>query len=159
MAGNRNSGRKNTPKAVKEAQGTLRKHRQLENDLSLPPDTMPAAPSGLGEIGQQVWDTVYNELSALGVLAKVDRNHIAMYCRYMEIFQLANEQMKNDFTTELVSNQGSTRVEVNKLFTVMNQASAFALKFASEYGLTASARQNIQAVKKGDDDDIGQYLT
>lgn len=159
MSGNRNSGRKKLPTEVKKAQGTLEKHRQIENELVLPPDTAPVAPSGLGEIGLQVWDSVYNELSELGVLAKVDRNHIAMYCRYMEIFQIANEQMKNDFTIEQTSGNGNTRIEVSKLFTVMNQAAAFVLKFASEYGLTASSRQSIQTVKKGDDDDISQYLT
>ena len=72
-------GRKPLPTHLKVVRGTLRKDRANRNEPQGAP-AIPTCPRHLGEEAKREWRRVSKELRAMGLLTKVDRAALALYC-------------------------------------------------------------------------------
>jgi P27 family predicted phage terminase small subunit len=72
-------GAKPLPTKLKVLRGTLRKHRANAQEPRVRVD-IPRCPSELNAVAKREWRRIAPELAALGLLAKIDRTALALYC-------------------------------------------------------------------------------
>lgn len=136
------TGRKTLPKEVKQARGTLRKHRELPEtvDVKLIVD-FPEPPSHLNQFAIDVWNKTIPELRDMGVLATIDMELITAYCVEMGRYNEANEVLR---TTEKIIYKTKTGYQtINPWYTMAKQSLKSALDIGSQFGITASSRSKI----------------
>ena len=125
-------GRKKKPTKIKELQGTLKAERVVENEMTATLVTeIPNPPSWLTEIGKEEYIKVCNELYQNQMLHKIDMRLIEAYCNAMAL-QVYRDENGN------VKHTQSTPYQ-----TIADKALDKALKIATQFGLTPSARSSI----------------
>ena len=139
------SGRKPKPTQLKALEGTLRKDRVLENEVSYPlVDELPKAPNHLQGRAETEWDKIIKSLDEVGILTENDITVLESYCFNVGLM----EQAMIDINEEGVigketNNAGATYASENKWVNVYNKAVDRIIKIASEYGFTPSSRTRI----------------
>lgn len=120
--------------------------RKLAKPLKLAGAGIIEAPPDLPEDGRELWEEVVGRLYDSGVIDKVDRAALKAMCVQWAMAEQASRVLAKQgyFTT------GSTGqlVEHPAVAIVRNAHSMF-LRFAEQYGLTASARARIAATILG----------
>lgn len=101
----------------------------------------PSVPSALSRRAKQVWKETCDSLEKMGILAKPDRHQLAAYCESVAWHEACSKIIAKEGMT-FITEQGyiAQRPEVgmrNRAWTTMRQ-------FAKEFGLTPSARANIE---------------
>lgn len=147
MAGNKNSGRRPTPRAIKEARGTIRPDRDGEPgevvDLGTPePGTTPA-PDWLDKESRGEWARVVPLLERARVLSAADYSQLASYCAAHGQAVKAQRRLNRE---GLTVRRGNGSIAANPLITVAKESRSQALRIAIEYGLTPAARTRISEV-------------
>jgi P27 family predicted phage terminase small subunit len=142
------AGRKKIPTKLKELRGTLAKSREIENEMQVTPVTKaPTPPKWLSKIAKQQWVLVTNELFMLGMLHTVDLALIEAYCNSIAL-HIETEQILQETGRIQVYRDEDGRVkhsQIVPLVTVSKQALSDAIKLATQFGLTPSARTKISA--------------
>jgi len=151
-------GRKPLPTKIKEIQGTLEKSRQVENEM-VPSfyEGIPEAPELLRKTERAValWDELVRELQNLGMLHGVDLPLLAAYCNEMSTYFEAESVLLDEGRTfETPNGFIQKRPEVN----ISREALDRALKLATQFGLTPSARTKISAPRKESGDELDKLL-
>jgi P27 family predicted phage terminase small subunit len=154
-------GRKPLPTAQKQRQGTARKDRVLANEMQ-PTKVMAAGdpPQWLNEEGRLEWLRIAPELSAAGVLAQTDLALLAAYCNEMGLY-LAYEKAlhKGERIQTYYNEDGSVKhTQLSASHRIAKEALTLALKLASEYGLTPSARSKVAGRGPGAEEE-GELFT
>ena len=143
------TGRPKIPTEIKKARGTLRKCRELENPMQVKKiETLPAAPEWLSEIGQEQFDIVVNQLNSLGMLYEVDLKLIEAYSNAMALHIESEQQLRQVGRIQVYRDNETGDIkhsQITPLQTISKQALESALKFATQFGLTPSARSKISA--------------
>lgn len=148
-------GRKKIPTRVKELRGTIEKSRVLDNEMQVAHVVeLPMAPDWLSDKGKEIWVDVTQELYFKQMLHSVDLPLIMAYCNEMSLY----------IETEMLL-RAKTRVQAFKdadgnlkhMQAVPHQKIAKdalekALKLATQFGLTPSARTNIEMPPQGTTD-------
>lgn len=139
-------GRKKIPTKVKELQGTMKSERRLDNEMQVSMVTkIPLAPKWLSKLGQEEWAKVCFELFNKQMLHKIDLAILASYCNAIslhietEIFLRKNGRIQ-EFRNPDGSIKYSQSVPYQK---IANDALDRALKIATNFGFTPSARSSI----------------
>jgi P27 family predicted phage terminase small subunit len=134
------------PSALKKAQGTYRPSRAPENEIEPPPGD-PGCPDHLDALGQAEWKRIVPLLESVKVLTLADHAALEGYCfNYsMAVYYQKLAQAEPMVEVPLVTKGGGV-----EHVTKPNPASAEARRhwvlvraFASEFGLTPSARTRV----------------
>lgn len=140
-------GRKRTPTKIKELQGTLKAERVLENEMQVSlVSEIPFAPEWLTEIGSQEWNNVCSELHGKGMLHHIDLRLIEAYCNAMALHIETEMMLRDKGRIQVFKNPDGTIKHTQSVpfQKIANDALDRALKLATQFGLTPSARTTIQ---------------
>jgi P27 family predicted phage terminase small subunit len=138
-------GRKKTPTKLKELKGSLRKCREVSNEMQTTNVvSMPQAPSFLNQHGADEWDLVTNELANIKMLHLTDLSILAAYCNEIGIYREIAQELQGNFTEQTVDKDGRLRAsKIAPKYKVMQNALQNAMKIASQFGFTPSARASL----------------
>lgn len=142
-------GRKPLPTAVKRLRGTLRPHRANPNEPQVPA-AVPEPPKWLRGEALAEWKRITPKLAAAGLLTQLDLAVLAGYCGAWGDLCDA---------TRIVQDQGTTFISPRGMLVLhpelrrIEKARAALRAFASEFGLSPSARSRVGATPPRDDDD------
>jgi P27 family predicted phage terminase small subunit len=134
---------------------TLKKQLPKNEPQPLMPDVIPEPPPFLEGYAAEEWRRVVVELYRLKLVTLVDINPLAAYCQSYKIWREATELMNEVAATGaqmkgLLVGKENGELMKNPLRTVAREAAADMVRFASEFGLTPSARARIAAGPYGE---------
>ena len=104
--------------------------------------SIPDCPSCLGAVARAEWKILVTDLDALGILDRVDRGALVVYCEAWEEFIISGEVVKKEGTVSYAQN--GTPFQHPALGT-KNKAAERMLKVAAQFGMTPAARVKIDA--------------
>ena len=141
-------GRKPTPKAVLQMRGSRVRGPHLTG-IDAPPG-VPPAPGWLGEIAREEWGRIVPMLEASRVMSPRHQQTLACYCDSFADMVQADVELRESGTT-ITDDKG--RVSNHPAWVRKRDARNQMLKFAAEFGLTASALARVTAVDNAPQDD------
>lgn len=129
-------GRKPLPRAIIEARGGV-----CSRPAEMAVETAaPKCPTHLKGGARAEWRFIVPELLKLGVLGRIDRAALALYCAaYARHIKAEKELAKSG---EVVTSPNGHLIQ-SPWLPISNKAAAIAHKFLTEFGLTPSARMRI----------------
>jgi len=142
-------GRKPLPTSLKKLRGTFRPDRSnatepnVESGVPEPPDWLSA--DALAE-----WRRLAPQLAAAGLLTKLDRAALASYCSAWGDLCEANRTLQQ-FGSTYITERGV--IVLHPMLKVVERSRQALRAFASEFGLTPSARTRVDARPVPVDDD------
>ena len=139
-------GRKKTPTRVKELQGTVEKSRLVENEMTAELcTTMPPAPEWLSEVAKQEWNKVTLELFNKQMLHQIDLRLIEAYCNAIALHIETEQMLRDKGRIQIFKNaDGSLKhMQAVPYQKIANDALDRALKLATQFGMTPTARTSI----------------
>jgi len=139
-------GRKKIPTKIKELQGTLKTERVLDNEMTVSMvSKIPNAPEWLSELGQEEWIKVCVELFNKQMLHKIDLAILASYCNAISLhIETEIYLRKYGRIQEFKNPDGSIKYSQSVPYQkIANDALDRALKIATNFGFTPSARSSI----------------
>ena len=140
-------GRKKKPTKIKELQGTLKPERVLENEMqvSLVPE-VPMPPNWLTPIAKEEWLKICHELFNKNMLHAIDLRLIEAYCNAMALHIETEQMLREKGRIQVFKNPDGTIKHTQSVpfQKIANDALDRALKIATQFGLTPSARSSIQ---------------
>lgn len=148
-------GRKPTPKQILQLRGS-RIRGPHSSGIDAPPG-VPPAPSWLCEIARTEWDRIVPMLEASKVMSPRHQQTLAAYCDSFADMVQADAELKANGTT-LMDDKG--RVSNHPAWLRKRDARNQMLKFAAEFGLTASALARVSAIEQPpaeDDEDAKMF--
>lgn len=138
------------PTTQKVLKGTLRGKPNLAEPKMRP--GLPKAPGFLYDEAKAEWDRVSVDLYEAGILSKVDRAILAAYCQAFARWEIAETKLAELRAGELTDEFGGLLVETKQgniiqhpLAGVANRAMDLMAKYATDLGLTPSARSRVTA--------------
>ena len=112
----------------------------------MPAPALPEPPPHLGEEARAEWKRVAEDLYRLGVLTEIDRVVLAAYC------QASGRWVRAELTLAEMAKRGGLMVRTisvnaiqNPMVGIANKAMADMVRYATELGMTPSARTRIHA--------------
>ena len=148
-------GRKPTPKPILSLRGS-RVRGPHKAGIDAPPG-VPPAPEWLGEIARAEWERIVPMLEASKVMSPRHQQTLAAYCDSFADMVLADQELRANGPT-LMGDKG--RVSNHPAWMRKRDARTAMLRFAAEFGLTASALARVSAVDNGptqDEDDARMF--
>jgi P27 family predicted phage terminase small subunit len=146
-------GRKPKPTAVKQLTGNPGK-RKLNAHEPKPPADLPICPSWLDDEAKRQWNALVPHLHKIGLLTMVDQQSMAAYCQAVSRWAAAEAAIAKEgltFETEFGPRK-------HPAVTIAKECMLLIQKFASEFGLSPSARTRIEVPAGGEDDDLEAFL-
>ena len=141
-------GRKPTPKTILSMRGSrVRGPHKTGIDA---PSGVPAAPAWLSDIARAEWERIVPMLEASKVMSPRHQQTLAAYCDSFADMVQADTELKANGTT-IMDDKG--RVSNHPAWNRKRDARNQMLKFAAEFGLTASALSRVSAVDQGPQED------
>jgi len=148
-------GRKPTPKAILQLRGSrIRGPHAAGIDA---PSGVPPAPAWLADVARQEWERIVPMLEASRVMSPRHQQTLACYCDAFADMVQADAELKANGTT-IMDDKG--RVSNHPAWLRKRDARNQMLKFAAEFGLTASALARVSAVEQTapqDEDDAKMF--
>lgn len=148
-------GRKPTPKAILQLRGSrIRGPHRAGVDA---PAGVPPAPDWLADVARQEWERIVPMLEASKVMSPRHQQTLACYCDAFADMVQADAELKANGTT-IMDDKG--RVSNHPAWLRKRDARNQMLKFAAEFGLTASALARVSAVEQAapeDEDDAKMF--
>ena len=153
-------GRRPTPTNLKVLHGNPGK-RPLNTHEPKPPPAAPAMPHTMSSEAEREWRRVVPVLDRLGLLTKVDRGALVLYCtaygqaieadkmiqRHGAVLVIEGERYRNEEGEVVIV---PTPVK-NPYVAVYREAAALAKAYQVEFGLTPSARARLKSPEEADD--------
>lgn len=139
---------KKKPTALKVLHGTFRKDRALHNEF-VPPPGAPVCPPWLNPAAKAEWARIIPELAAHGLLSVIDGGALEAYCSN---FALAVRYQRIADRAPLIKTRFGDHVP-NPASAAARKHWALARQFATEFGLTPSARTRINMPTKSDENE------
>lgn len=144
-------GPKPLPSNVRVLHGNLGGGNPVNQREPKPPaNRIPRPPAWLQKFGREEWRRVAKTLWTIGTLTEIDAGQLAAYCeafgRYRQAVLDFNKMADADATTHgvVMKTQGGNFIQ-NPQLGAMNKLRREALVLAAEFGLTPSARTQIDA--------------
>lgn len=125
-----------TPTAILKARGSWR--AEARKDEPRPALAAPTCPEWMPDDGKAEWKRVVGELSGLGLLTRLDRAALAVYCQAWSDFVLASTQSDS--------------------FTVRDVAAKRMIAAAAQFGMSPAARARVQASKPESKSDKSKFF-
>lgn len=139
-------GRKKIPTKVKELQGTIKAERILENEMTASlVAKIPAPPTWLSEIGRSEWVKVCLELFNKQMLHQIDLRILEAYCNAISLHIETEIHLRENGRIQEFKNPDGTIKHTQAVphQKIANDALDRALKIATQFGFTPSARSSI----------------
>lgn len=136
-------GRPRKPVEQKRAEGTARSDRDAA-PLLVGGRGEPTKPPGLLPAADAMWDEHVPLMSESGLLDRCDGMILGSYFNALAMADAAVKEMDGEVTYLSVSEKSSNVVK-HPAFGAWKDATATALRIASEYGLTPAARAKLGA--------------
>lgn len=117
---------------------------------------IPQCPAWLDDDAKRVWRFTIDELKAMGLVTRADRDALAAYCTFVVQFERA---------TRLVNTAGALikgrrdSVVTNPAARVQRDAASMMAKYAAEFGLTPRARSEIKVQPDVSEDELVRLLS
>ena len=140
--------------AIKELAGNPGT-RPIPEEPSFPKDEIPKCPTHLKGEARREWKRVSVELYEAGLLAKVDRAALAIYCKSWERWVKAEKEL-NEQELVLTSKEGGKYH--NPWLSVANKAMADIEKYMSKFGMTPASRKNVTPTQSKDKDPYEEWM-
>ena len=137
-------GRKPTPKQILSMRGA-RVRGPHKRGIDAAPG-VPPAPEWLADIARAEWDRIVPMLESSKVMSPRHQQTLAAYCDSFADMVEADRELKANGPT-LMDDKG--RVSNHPAWVRKRDARTSMLKFASEFGLTASALARVSAIDQG----------
>jgi P27 family predicted phage terminase small subunit len=124
--------------------------RRFKRAEPVPFAACPEPPDHLSEEAKQEWHRVSQELYKLGLLSNIDRASLAAYCqsysRWVQAERAIAVMAERDLLTRglMIRTQKGNAIQ-NPLIGTANVAMAAMIRYASEFGMTPSARTRLSA--------------
>ena len=150
------SGPPKLPTALKKARGTLQPCRTPKSEPT-PVPGVPDPPASMDGEARAEWDRIAPELAKLGVLSRIDRTMLTLYCEAWADYLDASEKVK---TTGKVLKTEAGNFQENPYFSIKKRCAELCHKFAVEFGMSAASRTRIAAAPPEEDivQPISRYL-
>lgn len=142
------------PTALKKLQGNPGK-RPLNKYEPKPDNTKPRCPSHLNASAKAEWKRMATKLHDIGLLTYIDKAALAAYCQAYGRWVEAEKVVKKTgilYTTE------KGNIIQHPSVGVANTAMRDMMKYASEFGMTPSARSKIKVDAPVKDEDLASQL-
>jgi P27 family predicted phage terminase small subunit len=139
-------GRKKIPTRLKELQGTVEKSRQVENEMTAELcHAIPQPPEWLSEIAKQEWQKVTLELFNKQMLHRIDLRLIEAYCNAIALHIETEQMLRDKGRIQIFKNPDGTlkHMQAVPYQKIANDALDRALKIATQFGMTPTARTSI----------------
>ena len=146
-------GRKPKPTAVKEANGSLRKHPDRRNHHE--PQVAKGWPEmpefvAVDDLAAKCWHSTCRLLDSMGLLTEADQHPVAAYCSDFAQWCTLREMVAGGSVGQMTQSGDKVRVEATQVHKYQDRM----FKFWAEYGLTPSSRSRLIAKQADDDDDV-----
>jgi P27 family predicted phage terminase small subunit len=127
------------PDKLKALEGNPGK-RKLNLDAP-EPEGIPTCPSGLSQTAKNEWRRVARELHNLGLLTRIDRSALAVYCDAYEKWIRATEILDREgLTMEYENKAGAVNIIARPEVNIATKYAQLVKSFCAEFGLTPSSR-------------------
>jgi P27 family predicted phage terminase small subunit len=129
-----------TPTKVLELRGSwLAKTRRGEPQ---PDAVIPDKPGWLEDDASVAWDRLTQQLHAIGLIAQIDENALARYCRLWQRWRQMERQIDIDGTVKVFKDDDGHIIaeDVSRAVAIAGNLADKLLKLEHEFGMTASAR-------------------
>ncbi len=151
------------PSALRLLEGGNRGRRPLPLNEPQPPQPVevPACPPYVTGYARDEWERVIGDLCATGVYANVDQSMLAAYCMTYGRWRLA-EDVASRLASQDSASHGmllktqSGNVVQNPAVGIANVARRDMLRLAAEFGLTPSARVDLDGARPNADDAVAR---
>lgn len=148
-------GRKPKPTAVKKLAGNPGKRALNPKEPKIPAGA-PPCPRHLGKAAKAEWKRIIKELVDTGIATKVDMAALAAYCVAYGHWIEAEKMIKDPKNWTITTDKGN---EIQSPWVGMaNNLRNQVVKFASEFGMTPSARSRVTAIANSDMDKLEEAL-
>ncbi len=149
------------PTALRVLEGNKGK-RALPQSEPVPPPDMPSCPDYLNNYARGEWNRIAESLYLMGTLAKIDQTMLAAYCIAYSRWRHAEEDLERMAQTDATTHAAVIRTKQgnliqNPMVGVANTARREMQRLAAEFGLSPSARTQIEAIPYMDDPLAGKY--
>lgn len=153
MAGNKNSGRNALPASLHLINGNPSKKSaanlaaaagegQKTKVVRLPP---PVCPDFLTAAAKIEWKRIVDDLMVMGVLSRIDRAQLAVYCQAWADWKMAREMLKAiPKGGGFIDTTPSGYKQMSAMHQVANRAEERMLKAGALFGLNPAARASMQ---------------
>lgn len=150
-------GRRPKPTKLKVLAGNPGKRPLPEGEPQF--SGIPQCPEWLTDEAKAIWADVVPELVTLGIVGRLDRMCLAIYCQtYARYMQAEAEIDKHGIT---IIERGRDGVilsyKKNPAVTVSIEAQKLIRSFAAEYGLTAASRTKIHGIALGRENEFDEF--
>ena len=139
-------GRKKVPSRIKELQGTAKPERMMDNEMQVAlVQKIPLAPEWLSEIGKAEWIKVCTELFNKQMLHQIDLSLLEAYCNAISLHIETEQMLREKGRIQIYKNPDGTlkHMQAVPYQKIANDALDRALKIATQFGYTPTARSSI----------------
>ena len=148
------TGRPPKPTVLKLLHGTARPDRLLKNEPQ-PETGVPTRPGWLLPEAKREWTRIVPELNRLGLLAKIDRAMLSMWCQCWAMYVQAVKDIENNGTSygkdDGYEGQRPSVSIMNKMIEKMTTLSA-------RFGMTPSDRSRISIPEPKERNPFAEFL-
>jgi P27 family predicted phage terminase small subunit len=144
------------PTKLKIAEGTFRQDRAVQNEAQ-PEIAIPSAPRQLSREARREWRRLSHELYRLGLVSRIDRAALAVYCEAWSDWLDATEKVAE--SGKVRTTEAGNVIE-NPYYSIKKRAAELMHKFLTEFGMTPASRTRINAIDadKRHEDDLAAIL-
>jgi P27 family predicted phage terminase small subunit len=146
------NGPPKTPTSLKIIRGTFRKDRAMVNEPKPQPE-IPCVPAELSDQAKVEWGRLSQELATLGLLSRIDRAALAVYCEAWSDWLDATMQVRQ-YGKVIKTTAGN--VVDNPYYSIKKRSAELMHKFLTEFGMTPASRTRIDTTPVTDDHDREQ---
>jgi P27 family predicted phage terminase small subunit len=136
--------------------------RPLPQHEPAPPPGKPACPDFLNDYARAEWNRVADTLYSLGTLSQIDQTMLAAYCTAYARWRQAEEDLERMAQTDATTHAAVIRTKQgnliqNPMVGIANTARREMQRLAAEFGLSPSARTQIESNPYFDDPILKKY--
>ena len=154
-------GRKKIPTKIKEMQGTKYPYRPVENEMTPSLyEHIPDPPEWLSEIGKQEFVKVTEQLFNLQMLHHIDIRLIEAYANEMSLYIETEQLLRKKGRIQAFTNADGTLKHAQAVphQKIAKDALSAAMKIATQFGLTPTARTSISSPQVNNNTQINNYF-
>ena len=140
------SGPPRKPSKLKLLHGTFRADTVAQNEAD-PEACLFPAPEHLSEKAKIEWAYISQELFTLGLLTRIDRVELELYCEsYATWLEAKAMCATSEGKDRKVIKAADGRFQKNPYFNIMREAGADAHRYLTEFGMTPASRSRINVL-------------